>query len=400
MTMWNVMTELHEVKPREQAGRDTLERYNAQIRAASIACLSILEGKDVKRVFCEFHDDFVIEKVIANDIHYTFVQVKTKEKLREIWKLRDVFGILKRKSKTNPQTDEMIRDSFAGKLLQHTINFEDSCKEVVFLTNTHIDEDIENIINDILSDTFSNVHCNIIIDSFNSCFITIHDEKEDLNIESIKRNLKKLKFETDVEYIKSKHETFEMLAKEKIFKYSEIELSHFEAKEILFSLLALVNTKSSMKINNCSSENIKKLSGIDINDLLDVLSISKSAYFDFLDNGDEHALKSASVIERLLIKAEASDVEIDFFTRCKIKWDQWLRKNRHIISELDYITIDRAINSTLDKLTFIHGSLFLSSLRDFINELYESLCEKNLLHSLDKEALTGSLFAKLVERSK
>ncbi|MDH8538569.1 dsDNA nuclease domain-containing protein, partial [Klebsiella pneumoniae] len=54
------MAELHEVKPREQAGRDTLERYNAQIRAASIACLSILEGKDVKRVFCEFHDDFVI----------------------------------------------------------------------------------------------------------------------------------------------------------------------------------------------------------------------------------------------------------------------------------------------------------------------------------------------------
>ncbi len=98
------MTELHEVKPREQAGRDTLERYNAQIRAASIACLSILEGKDVKRVYCEFHDDYVIEKNIANDIHYTFVQVKTKEKLREIWKLRDVFGILKRKSAKKPQT--------------------------------------------------------------------------------------------------------------------------------------------------------------------------------------------------------------------------------------------------------------------------------------------------------
>ncbi|MDH8543877.1 dsDNA nuclease domain-containing protein, partial [Klebsiella pneumoniae] len=81
-------------------------------------------------VFCEFHDDFVIEKVIASDIRYTFVQVKTKEKLREIWKLRDVFGILKRKSAKNPQTDEMIRDSFIGKLLQHTINFGESCNEI------------------------------------------------------------------------------------------------------------------------------------------------------------------------------------------------------------------------------------------------------------------------------
>ncbi|HAU94530.1 MULTISPECIES: dsDNA nuclease domain-containing protein [Enterobacterales] len=394
------MAELHEVKPREQAGRDTLERYNAQIRAASIACLSILEGKDVKRVFCEFHDDFVIEKVIASDIRYTFVQVKTKEKLREIWKLRDVFGILKRKSAKNPQTDEMIRDSFVGKLLQHTINFGESCNEIVFLTNTHVDEDIENIIDDIVSETFSNTHCKLIIDSFNNCFISIQEDHEKLDIDTIKQNLKKLKFETDVEYIKSKHETFEILAKEKIFKFSEIELSHTEAKEILFSLLALVNSKSSVKINDCSSENIKKLAGIDINDLLDVLSISKRAYYDFLDNGDEHALKSASVIERLLRKAGANEMEVDFFTRCKIKWDQWLRNNRHIISEFDYITIDREINATLDKLTFMHGNLFLSNLRTFINELYNSLHQNNLLHSLDKEALTGSLFSRLVERSK
>ncbi|HDX8909105.1 dsDNA nuclease domain-containing protein [Klebsiella pneumoniae] len=394
------MAELHEVKPREQAGRDTLERYNAQIRAASIACLSILEGKDVKRVFCEFHDDFVIEKVIASDIRYTFVQVKTKEKLREIWKLRDVFGILKRKSAKNPQTDEMIRDSFIGKLLQHTINFGESCNEIVFLTNTHVDEDIENIIDDIVSETFSNTHCKLIIDSFNNCFISIQEDHEKLDIDAIKQKLKKLKFETDVEYIKSKHETFEILAKQKIFKFSEIELSHTEAKEILFSLLALVNSKSSVKINDCSSENIKKLAGIDIDDLLDVLSISKRAYYDFLDNGDEHALKSASVIERLLRNAGANDMEVDFFTRCKIKWDQWLRNNRHIISEFDYITIDREINATLDKLTFLHGNLFLSNLRTFINELYDSLHQNNLLHSLDKEALTGSLFSRLVERSK
>lgn len=398
--MWNVMAELHEVKPREQAGRDTLERYNAQIRAASIACLSILEGKDVKRVFCEFHDDFVIEKVIANDIHYTFVQVKTKEKLREIWKLRDVFGILKKKSTKNPQTNEMIRDSFVGKLLQHTTNFGDSCKEVVFLTNTHVDEDIENIINDILSGSFSNIHCRLIIDSFNNCFISIQDDQKNLDIDAIKNNLKKLRFETDVEYIKSKHETFEILAKEKIFKFSEIELSHSEAKEILFSLLSLVNSKSSVKISDCSNKNIKKLAGVDINDLLEVLSISKRAYYDFLENGDEHALKSASVIERLLRKAGASDLEVDFFTRCKIKWDQWLRNNRHIISELDYITIDREINTMLDKLTFLHGSLFLSNIRTFINELYDSLHKQELLHSLDKETLTGSLFSRLVERSK
>ena len=398
--MRNVMTKLHQVKPREQIGRDTLERYNAQIRATSIACLSILEGKDVKRVFCEFHDDFVIEEVVSNNVYYTFVQVKTKEKLRDIWKLREVFGILKRNSKKKPQTNEMIRDSFIGRLLQHTTNFKDSCKKVIFQTNTHVDEDIENIINDISSESFSNAHCRIIIDSFNNCFIPIEDEQEKIGVDAIKNNLKKLSFETDVEHIKSKHETFEMLAKDKIFKFSEIDLSHNEAREILFSLLALVNCKSSKKIKDCSSDNIKKLAGIDINDLLDVLSISKHAYYNFLENGDEHALKSASVIERLLKEAGASDSEVDFSAKCKIKWDQWLRNNRHFISELDYLAIEREINETWDRLIFTHGNLFLSCLRICINELYNSLDQKNLLNSLDKETLAGSLFSRLVECSK
>lgn len=394
------MTKLHEVKPREQAGRDTLERYNAQIRATSIACLSILENKDVKRVFCEFHDDFVIEEVISNNVYYTFVQVKTKEKLRNIWRLSEVFGILKRKSKKNPQTNEMIRDSFVGRLLQHTINFKDSCKKVIFLTNTHVDEDIDNIINDISSESFSNTHCKIIIDSFNHCFISVEDEQEKIEVDEIKDNLKKLSLETDVEYIKSKHESFEILARNKIFKFSEIDLSHNEAKEILFSLLALVNCKSSKKIKDCSSDNIAKLAGIDIDDLLDVLSISRHAYYNFLENGDEHALKSASVIERLLKEAGASDSEVDFSTKCKIKWDQWLRNNRHFIPELDYLAIEREINETLDRLIFTHGNLFLSCLRTFITDLYNSLEQKNLLNSLDTETLAGSLFSRLVECSK
>lgn len=72
------MAELHEVKPREQAGRDTLERYNAQIRAASIACLSILEGKDVKRVFANFTMILSLKKSLL----VIFVTHLYKSKLR------------------------------------------------------------------------------------------------------------------------------------------------------------------------------------------------------------------------------------------------------------------------------------------------------------------------------
>ncbi len=74
------MVKLHEVDPREQDGRDTLSRYKAQTRAASLASLEILENNTVDRVFCDWHDDFVVRKVIDGKTHYHFFQVKTKKR--------------------------------------------------------------------------------------------------------------------------------------------------------------------------------------------------------------------------------------------------------------------------------------------------------------------------------
>ena len=302
------MTQLHTVSPREQVGRDTLERFNAQVRAASIACLSILEGKDVKKIYCEFHDDFVIEKVIGGTSRYIFVQVKTKGKLRDIWGVNDVFGILKKATAKKIQRDESIRESFVGKLLQHTINFPDTCESIIFMTNTHVDVDIENLLGEI-SDNAKGKHSSILIDRFNYCFI--EDSGNHLADNEIINNLQKLKIETDVEYLKDKSDTFSSIARSTIYKYSEIDLEYSEANEIIISLLSLVNKKSSVKISNLSSENILNSSAIDIDDLLEILSISKNAYHDFLNNGDENAIKTASVIERTLRRAGSSDNEID-----------------------------------------------------------------------------------------
>lgn len=53
-------------KPREQSGRDSFGRFRAQCRSAAIAALSILEDKEIDRVYCDLHDDFVVRKLDEN----------------------------------------------------------------------------------------------------------------------------------------------------------------------------------------------------------------------------------------------------------------------------------------------------------------------------------------------
>ena len=83
----------YETKPREQSGRDAFSRFNAQVRSAAMASLAILEGKEIDRVYCDFHDDFVVRKKDNKGIVYHFYQVKTKAKQNQNWTVNAVSGI-------------------------------------------------------------------------------------------------------------------------------------------------------------------------------------------------------------------------------------------------------------------------------------------------------------------
>lgn len=151
---------LHEVKPRELTGRDVIARFQSQFRAAALACLRILEGKSLDRIYCDYQDDFVTRESLDGVPTYCFVQVKTKGAKKHQWSRLELFGLpLKLPaitkgalapggSATKPATPEQlakIRGSFIGKLLEHAVNFGDSCGTVTLLTNVHLKDDVEKI---------------------------------------------------------------------------------------------------------------------------------------------------------------------------------------------------------------------------------------------------------------
>lgn len=385
---------LHTRKPREQDGRDSFSRYRAQVRSAAIASLAILEGQNIDRIYCDLHDDFVVRRKEEDGFSYTFYQVKTKGKQNHNWSINEIFGLNTRLKKQEKQCYEKIKNSFAGKLLLHTIVFNPYCDSVVFQTNINNSDEVDDFVSDVDNGNFSSKYVEVIVSKFNKCYEQDLDKK--LTENEIKEKLRKLKFETDVQHLKEKNNNFRPLVGDKIYEYSEVDLDRSELEEIILKLLDLIENKSSSIIEDLSPESIEKHAGVSIEDLLSVLSISKDAYYNLLESGDNKAIKSASIIQRTLSKSGAGNEEIEYCSRCKTNWDLWFREKRHIILEFDLRAITNKTKKMFCDITLHGNNIELASLKEPIELTREELEKQDLLYGLNSELLLGAFFSELV----
>lgn len=379
------MPELHEVETRENKGRDTIDRYRLQFIAAAYASLEILKGQEVDRVFCDYHDDFVVRSRKNDCYIYRFFQVKTKEKLNKPWSCLESFG-LKKKYKTHTENDlEEIKNSFFGKLLLHAINFDSKCNESTLLTNIHFEDRVEDLIEALKNGT-ENPDAKFLIQHFPTIFAL-----PNITEEATKTYLGKLRILPGNTYISPNSEEFASIARNTIYKYSEIDLTQLEITEIAQSLIALAFTKSFKKILLGVSElELDEKAGIGLDELLAILSISNTAYSTLLNGGDEKALKSASIIARRLRKAGAADNMIEYCSKQKVEWDIWLRNQRHSIDELQFNLLQQDITQLANKW---NGADW-----DGLDSQLQELCTKKQkqIPSINTGLLMGGVFAALI----
>ena len=379
--------QLHEVEPAEVVGRDTIARYQAQFRAAAYACLEILAGTSVDRVYCDFQDDFVCRNKATGAPVYHFYQVKTKSQRNFQWSKTEVFGIPK---KQKPKTDK-IADSFAGKLIMHTVRFKAACGNVVFLTNVQFDDELEAVATALEKGNLTDGVLKIFMEKFNDAFI----EGEPLDSSEIEDKVRKLLLKPGVAYLQPHGHDFEVLARDAIFEYSEIDLEHLESEEIINNLVALVQKKSFSKlIAEMSAADLDELVGIGVSDLLEILSISKGAYQELLSGGDPKAIKSASIIQRKLSQAGAPESMIEYCSKWKVAWDIWFRDKRHTLPEFDLNFLQEDLNSIKNELT--SGQIKLGDVDKKIAVLWDKISAKGLTATLSKDLLLGGVFSALV----
>ncbi|AIN19486.1 dsDNA nuclease domain-containing protein [Yersinia rochesterensis] len=384
---------LETVPPREQSGRDSFARYRAQVRSAAIAALQMLSSTTIDRVYCDLHDDVVVRKKDENGLTYVFYQVKTRAKQNKNWTLGEVFGIQPTKKTI---CDKSIKESFVGKMLLHTIIFDQHCNSVIFQTNIHNDDNIEDLLSDIENGIYVNKFSRIFLERFNNIYP--NEIATPLSENEIKERLSKLKFENDVHYLKDDSSYFAPLARERIYQYSEIDLTHIESSDIIIKLLELISSKSSGVIKPFTKESIENSAAVSINDLLPLLSLSKEAYEQILQGGDPKAIKSVSIIQRTLLSAGASLEDVTFCSKCKTEWDVWYRNNRHNISEIDLRFIVNKVRELLRNVQSSKDqSLTLGNLYTPLKQLLTELKSLELEFDLTTEMLFGAVFSELVK---
>lgn len=393
--------QLHELPPVEQVGRDTIARYRAQFRAIALHCLEILDQDSIDRVYCEFHDDFVSRRSVDGKHLYRFFQVKTVAKRNHQWSGAELFGITKQKKKAKGPTAgagdvekelaEKIAKSYAGKLLHHTVRFGDTCAGVSFLTNVNLDDDVELIVAAIAD---GHIASNALLAELSNGFNLAYEIGDPLSEEEIRERIQKLSFEPGLSYLNPAADDYEAKASQTIHKYSEINLTHTEGAEIARNLVTLVEKKSFPKVAGVpTAEQLDKVAGIGLDELLDLLSISKGGYSELLNGGDGKALKSVSIIQRKLERANAPSGVVDTACKWKVDWDNWFRNYRHMYDG-DMTFLSQDLGSVRDRWS--RGEVSFSGLRDEASSLMDKWATSALGGLLTKELIVGGILAELV----
>ena len=377
-------------KPREVAGRDMIARLNMQFQAAAYAALAILEDADTDRVYCDWHDDYVVRKVTAAGPAFHFYQVKTKRKANEQWSTLQVFALKKRQG-DDAKSLEQIESSFAGKLFVHSITFGDRCHGITFLTNIQFEDELLELVEELRSGAWTSAHAKFLTSKFPAIFskaaaftdVEMRKVFENFRLEAAK-------------HIGFDLRDFAMAARDAIHRYSEIDLTQAETSGIAQGLIELVHRKSHSEVlSGMTADELGAAVGVSLDDLLDVLSISPDAYNVLRAGGDPYALKHASVIQRTMKAVGASDQAIEFLSQKKVEWDIWLRNARHSIPDYELNLVLEMIAKA--QLSWSRGAYTLIETDGFVRDLL-STPQFQRFPSLTIEVVLGGIMAALVRQ--
>lgn len=386
------MDTLHDKSPRETVGRETTSRFRMQFQAAAYAALEILSGEEVDRVYCDYHDDFVVRRTTGSIVAYHFFQVKTKGKSNHQWQLDEVFSLKKRGTIDSSEKKEAIRNSMAGRLFIHTIEFGDLCREVTVLSNVHFHDDVYELADDLKKGT----SCKKYVKGFIDNFCNIFSPQNPLTIDEISVIASKFSLMPNVQYIGETLESFSDAARNAIWKHSEIDLHRHEVDEIANSLVSMVMSKSCASIQGLSKVNIDLVTSVGLEDLLNVLSISTNVYQALVAGEDPAAIKTASVLQRQLKSAGASERMIETASRAKVSWDEWLRTARHTFPDFELDTLLDEIDNECHSWLLSGGNFV--DLSPMINEIQDSPLGRNF-SSLTKDLIFGGFCSSFVRRA-
>lgn len=363
--------------PAEKTGALTGRQYEYQHEQATVGALEMLAQPDRLCVYCEWHDDFVVESTKNKPVGYHFHQVKSKSLALGAWTFHDIFGVSPPKPKTpaqlakeqakadkqakqaaanqpavavNPHKALVVgEDAIFRRLLAHYATFEARCAEFVFVTNNGVAPDVTKLVEAVASvSSFAALESptRSLFDQLVRGYVEASPPLVATASDLFSR-LKSLRIATEQGSLKPESALNDIC--NRVFEYSEIDLQMSDQKQIARQLVQLVRTKATdTSVKPPAGDAVLRArKGVVISELLGVLSLSHEGYTALRDGGSKDLVKTLSRLQRYCRKAGGLEPYTAQICSLKAKWDTWRTTQRHQIQDADYLTIVNAAHAII-----------------------------------------------------
>jgi hypothetical protein len=326
---------LHELQA-EQIGARTGELYDYQYHQAANASLLLLDG-DVHYVYCEWHDDYVLESV---DGRYEFHQVKTRLKKHGPWRIADFFGTPKKTKKANPAD----KGSHFLKMFKTWRAFESSTRQLLFVSDNDLAPDFQALLDLVqgattVADVAADSDFKFLVDSVSQVKPEVTNETL-FNFLRIFKLRPALGSSDDLEGCRA-------VIADRMIEVSEVEVSWSEGKTMSVSLVAMAKTKSQHKAKApLDVALLRETKAIALPDLLGLLSLSPDGYRELKETG-RTAVRTLSRLHRWCKKLGWPADVIPMACQLKAEWHVWWQANKGVLTALDVLALRTAVSNML-----------------------------------------------------
>jgi Cap4 dsDNA endonuclease len=341
---------LGQIEPRERAGAQTGRKYEYQYERTALAALALLaDGPKHVCVYCDWHDDYVVE-IGDPPTRYVFHQVKGRKSSQGPWTFGEFFGVAMKKAKTASKKAATVKTSAVVPLmLLHHTNFSDTCAGLAFVTNAGLDPTLSGFLETISrSDTEAGlpegarIAFDYIARAYTAAAPPMAPSATDLFTW-----LRGLKVHTDQGQLEDTDAALLELA-DVVVEYSEIDLLQRQAKQIAREIVNRVRGKVAhcTTVVPTSDEQLRHDKGIVITELLNVLSLSAQAYEELKAGAGRDTVKTLSRLQRFCVKHGMEEFLVSI-CEFKASWDTWRTIERHFLKSTDYVLLEGKAHEVL-----------------------------------------------------
>lgn len=387
---------LHNTPPREINGAVAGDRLDYQYQRAAETCLTLLEDTENCCILLEWHDDFVKEKHTSSQSLYGFNQVKTRTASQGPWGISQVFGI-PRSKKAAASTD-----SIAAKLFEHLLTFGGSCEEVVLVTNCGVATDLDNLVAAAKKAANPSALPEESLKVFKKIcahWLMVGGPAHGKVESDIFQFISIMKLKPEAARIDQSSLDYRTVLSELIFKFSEIDLTTSQAGAICSELLELVKEKSIHAVSKDrlpeTPEELRKRKGIQVSDLLPLLSLSNDAYIELRKSGSP-VIKTLSRLQRVCRDSGLSESQAIIICKLKTEWDVWYFRNRSNFQDTDLLLLKGDCAGVLD--SYLKTQAKFEKLVQDAEDIASRYEPKLPVRGLSAHLVMGFIFAIAAER--